>query len=519
MFRLNINHPIKADVIVVGSGLSGLVAALEAEKRGGSVLLISRAALGRVTSTGWSAGAFTVARDGFSPREHREMTLTGGHFINDPELVEAMIKEGPSLLEEYAQEYGLRLEDRGRIGYRVKVDGGFPGLGLINPLRQAVKEKEGILPLERVMLKTLVTVDGTVFGAVALSPKGEIYPLKGKAVILATGGYSGLFPRNDNPPGINGGGLVQGALAGAGLTHLEFIQFFPLGFAHQGLPNFSFTPPFPSHLRLYNKGGEDVLQKYFPEGENLLTATIQHRDRLSRVMYQEIQRGDSIFLDLSTLSAEDWENYFGPNLLKGYRSFRGDRLGVAPTAHYTMGGLVIDSKGKTEITGLYGAGEVTGGFHGANRMGGNALTACLVSGCQAGITALEEGTDRGEVDFSSFWQDLKGFVGHRGEEPNTVKEELKALLGTYLGPIRSGDGLRTLFRRLTELTERVEGIQMEGRGLWDLLDLRSMLTLSRLITESALQRRESRGAHYREDYPQLNQEPLFGRPIYIKPKG
>lgn len=514
MSGFEIKEPIQTDVIVVGSGLAGLVAALEVEKQGGRVLLVSRGALGKSTCTGWSAGGFTVAREGFSQQEHRERTLRCGHFINDPLLVEELITRGPKLLQQYREDYNIHLEDKKGSGYRVQVEKGFPGQGLINPLCQAVLVRKGITLLEKVMLKSLITVEGVVQGAVGLSSQGEVYPLTGKAVILASGGYSGLYPRNDNPPGITGVPLIQGALAGAGLMQLEFIQFYPLGFAHPRLPDFSFVPPFPPGIRLYNGEKEDILQKHFPEGVDLETATIQFRDRLSRVMAQELRRGGSLYLDLSSLSKRDWEKYYCTRLLKGYRSFQGEELGVAPIAHYTMGGLVIDPYGRTGVQGLYGAGEVTGGFHGANRLGGNALTACLVSGYQAGDTALAEGVEIGEVDPSSFWQDLMELEAGTGEEIRVLIKDLRELVGTYLGPIRSGEGLKILRQRLQGLRERLKGVRI-GRGdLWDLLDFQSMLLLSRFMAQGAQKRQESRGAHYREDYPQTSPKPELGEPIY-----
>lgn len=501
----------QAQVIIIGSGLAGLVAALQVEKGGGTVLLVSRSPLGKGTCTGWSAGAFTVATRGFTQEKHREKTLLAGHSINQNELVDELVSKGPKLLHQYAKDYKIQLQRRGTTGFRTVVDKGLPGKGLINPLVQAIEGKPRITPLEGVMVVKLIKDGGAVKGALGISRRGDLHLLKGNAVILATGGYAGLFPYHDNPPSISGSGLVLGALAGAGLKDLEFVQFFPLGFAHRGLPSFSLLPPFPPSLSLFNQRGEDLLRKYLP-GVDLSTAASFYRDQLSRAMALQIRDHGPLYLDLSPLTPRDWEGYLGLKLLKKYPSFKGDRLGIAPIAHYSMGGLLIDKECRTGVKGLYGAGEVTGGFHGANRLGGNALTACLVTGHQAGIMALEEGGDH-KVDFSA----EGGFQERLGGEVLGVKRfrgELQSMMGQYLGPIRSGEGLKLLIGYLKEQRENLKGMKVKGEDLFHLLEIQSQILLSQLIARAALKREESRGAHYREDFPHTKEEPLQGEVVY-----
>lgn len=504
MYPFNVADHLKADVIIMGSGLAGMIAALQVAEAGGRVLMVSRSPLGKGTSTGWSAGAFTVAGEHFSIEEHRTRTLEAGHHCNDRDLVEELITKGPDLLHQFSREYGIELVARGLTGHRVRVERGLPGVGLVAPLIKEIHRREEIITLERTILTTLLKKGESVKGAMALSKKGEVYLLEGMSVILASGGYSGLFPRNDNPPGITGMGQVLGALAGAPLRHLEFIQFFPLGFAMKGLPTFMLPPPYPPQLSLYNQEGEDILKKYLPEID-LTTASTRYRDLLSRCMYKELSLGP-LYLDLAPLREEDYREYWGLNLLKRYRHFKGDRLYVAPTAHYTMGGLCVDISTRTEVKGLYAAGEVTGGVHGANRLGGNALTNCLVTGYKAAQMALEE--EGLGVDFSPCKERWEDWIGEEEDVRGQMKE-MKALVGEYLGPVRSGEGLKTLKQKLYDLRESIEGVRVRRERLWDLIELRSMLLLSLLITEGALEREESRGAHYREDFPSKDQDVLL----------
>lgn len=510
MSKLNIAERHRADVIIIGSGLAGMVAALEVSARGGSALLVSRNNLGMATSTGWSAGAFNVA-GGVSIEEHRELTLACGRSINDKELVDDLIARGPGLIKRFSKDYNITFAKRDPLRICVEVDQGLPGSALVKPLAKEIRSRESILPLEKMLLAALLEDEGALRGAVAIDQRGEAHLLEGKSIILASGGYSGLFLRNDNPPGIIGMGLVLGALAGASLIHLEFIQFHPLGFAMEELPSFFIPSPYPTSLRLYNQKREDLLEKYLPT-KDLTIATTQYRDLLSRAMCQEASNGP-LYLDLAPLKSEDYENYLGLRLLKGYRRFKGDRLEVSPIAHYTMGGLSVDTSYRTETKGLYGAGEVIGGLHGANRLGGNALTNCLVSGYRAAEMALEE-KERGMVDSRPLLEKWEGWIGEEKEDWRGLQREVRALVGKYLGPIRSGVGLQVFLQKAEEMKERIERAKVKRENLTHRLELSSMVNLSLMIGEGALLREESRGAHYREDYPHEAQEPLFGEKIY-----
>lgn len=511
MSKLDMKAHLKGDVIIIGSGLAGMIGALEVAKKGGSVLLISRAPLGMATCTGWSAGAFCGAFD-VSIEEHQKLTLQCGRSINDRELVYELTSKAPGFIKRFFRDYSIDFVKRDPLRYCIEVERGLPGSVIIKSLVKEIRRSDSICSLERVLFTTLLKRGGAVQGAVALSQRGEIYLFEGKSIILASGGYSGIFPRNDNPPGITGMGLVSGALAGASLLHLEFIQFHPLGFAMETLPSFFLSSPYPPTLRLYNQRREDILKKYLPV-DTLTLATTQYRDLLSRMMCEESSLGP-LYLDLAPLTGEDYQEYPGLRLLKSYRRFKGDRLEVSPITHYTMGGLSVDTSYRTEVKGLYGAGEVIGGLHGANRLGGNALTNCLVSGYRVAEMALEEREEGSGVHLASLKERWETLIGEEKEDMGELKGELGVLVETYLGPIRCATGLETFLKKIGELEERIEGVKVKKERLWELFELRSMVTLSQMIGESALKREESRGAHYRQDYPEESEEVWFGERIY-----
>ena len=493
---------LKTDVLVVGSGAAGLAAAIAARKGGAQVFLLSKAKTGAKTTTALSDASLTVESSGFSREDHFCKTMRTGHWLNDPDLVETLVEDGPGIVKWLQEEIGVEFEPL--IDQGVKPRGG--GRELVTKLRQAA-EALGIKRLEDVTLHELWIQDGRCRGAFGITRSGEGVALTAGSVILATGGFSGIFLRHDNPKGQMGDGLALAVKAGAQIRDMEFVQFL-MGIAEEGLPHFLIFRPFPPEVKLINEAGEDLLAKHL-KGTPLNEAIWSMRDELARALALENERS-ATYLDLT---AADWgqaHRWFGLQYLKRFSfPFQEKPLRVSPIAHYTMGGVVIDRDGRTSIPQLYAAGEVASGVHGANRHGGNSLMDCLVFGHRAGRHAAlhsksstsnpKRSRPRSDVQDRYFSQ----FVHQRGGMPlPKVQEALHQLADTYLGPLRDAKGLRRAKKELQELQSMMDRVQVTTPSdVQKRIEVEGGILSAVLVADFALAREESRGSHYRRDFP------------------
>jgi succinate dehydrogenase/fumarate reductase flavoprotein subunit len=298
------------------------------------------------------------------------------------------------------------------------------------------------------------------------------------------------------------------------LQDLEFVQFYPLGLFEPGRPGFLIPPRLADLGRLFNHAGQDIYDKY---GISERPAGEKARDRLSQALFNEIYlEGGEVWLDASQLSEDEWcEDPFSAST----RSLLGERyearhrpVRVSPMAHHSMGGVVIDTTGATSVPGLFAAGEVTGGLHGANRMGGNALTETVVFGRRAGAGAAAFAQ---QVSDSTLQTPAGGlaetFPG--GPIPSTstsskCRAELNRLrteMWTDGGILRDADGLRRLLDTISDVKARaLDARPSDDREAVQVFELRFAVRAAELIVSAALQRTESRGAHYRKDHPEQN---------------
>ena len=337
---------------------------------------------------------------------------------------------------------------------------------------------------------------------------------RAKAVILATGGAAALYERHDNPGRMLGDGWVLALEAGAVLQDLEFVQFYPLGLFEPGLPRFLIPPRLADLGRLYNQADEDIFTKYHiterPAGEKA-------RDKLSQALFKEVYlENGSVWLDISKLTDAQWcGDPFSASTIK----LLGERYGaryrpvkVAPMAHHTMGGVVIDIHGATTVPGFFAAGEVTGGLHGANRMGGNALTETVVFGKRAGEAAAAHarGVSDSIVRASGDGTGENNFAARKPSDSKSSAlheqlENLRRAMWSEGGIIRNAEGLEGLIANLEKIKARAFSVQpSDSRPAAQLFELRFAARAAELIVASALKRTESRGAHYRQDHPVQN---------------
>lgn len=507
---------LQTDVLVIGGGAAGLRASIEAKRRGLKVILASKAPMGYSSSTLYSGGGFRAAIGDYSKEKHFEATLNGGKMINDRALVERMVYEGPDRLAEL-EKFGVKVRYRnGGIGVS---DGPLtPGKGLVAPMADYA-QKQGVTFIEGVM-NIDVMVEDSAYGALFFDVReGRLFQILSKAVVLATGGYSQLFARNDNPVRVSGDGCAMALRTGATLIDLEFTQFFPLGLAEEGKPAWLFPA---LRGRLANSLDEDIIVKYGFKNP-LSRAAIIERDMLSRTMWKEIFEGrgsnEALIIDLSQVPPSPRAR---PRLAR-LLNIESDRIKVAPTAHFTMGGIEINVDCETSIPGLFACGEVSGGVHGANRLGGNALTEAIVFGARAGEKAVEwaETGEQGELDESVVRMAERLLSTFRsGKIPvNELREKLKREMWVNCGVIREKEKLTHLLGFIQEKRSLVEKVHATSNfDVMKAFELRNMFELAEAVVLSALTREESRGAHYRLDFPEQRDDVWLKRVAISKTK-
>lgn len=481
------------DVLVIGSGAAGLMAAIEARRMGVDVILASKTPLGYATCTMYSAGAFRVAVNSYSIEEHFNDTLTGGGMLNNKALVWRMVNEAPIRIPRLLD---LGIELTASEGYMYVGRPPYPGFSIVNPLVEAAG-RLGVRLLPNTVATEIVKEGGEAIGVIALNlDRMRILAISAKSIVLATGGCGQVYLRTDNPLRTTGDGYVLGLEAGVELIDMEFIQFFPLGLA-EGV-----TWMLPvSKGKLENDLGEDILQKY-GLNVNLHKAIVMMRDRLSRAVMLEAKAGRGVILDYSeALNSPDRLTKIALHILSRLRK---TAVRVLPLAHFTVGGIRINGKAETSLKGLYACGEVAGGVHGANRIGGNALTEAVVFGSIAGEEAakraLESKISRVDLKHTCRIKEELGELREGAYSPGDVKNTIKNLAWSLVGVIRSGGGLRQALDMLK--TIELYKVKAENRiEILEAIEALNMAKTARVIALSALTRTESRGAHFREDYP------------------
>ena len=507
---------VACDVLVLGSGAAGLRAAISAREAGLDVLVLSKAGPGKSTCT-WISGGAMGGADNSGAAGHLERTLQAGRGINQSVLAEILCEEAPARLGELIS-WGIQAEVRHGFLF---AKGRPPALGeeivrcLIRKNRELGTRLMGNLTV------TDLVIENGVAGLMGFARQsGELIAFSSGAVVLATGGAAALYLRHDNPRRMLGDGWILATEAGALLQDIEFVQFYPVCLAEPGHAPLVIPPSLADNGRLVNDSGEDILKKY---GINERPAALKARDRLSQAVFQEIYRnGQGIFLDLRDVTEEKWQS---DPFSASMRPIFGDRHGgvsrplrVAPAAHHTMGGVKIDGRGAASVPGLFAAGEVTGGLHGANRMGGNALSETVVFGARAGNSAADWAKRSGAGERRSVLRRLeerfRAFESLQYGETGLL-DRIRKIMWEEGGIVRNEAGLS---RSLGNMREIIGSLSFSGRGSEKTLtaaqvsaiELRSAARAASLILEAAIRRVESRGSHFREDYPKQNDRQWLG---------
>jgi succinate dehydrogenase / fumarate reductase flavoprotein subunit len=565
------------DVVVIGAGGSGLRAAIEARARGKKTAIISKSLFGKA-HTVMAEGGAAAAMGNVNPKDnwqvHFRDTMRGGKFLNNPRMAELHAKESPDRVWELEAWGALfdRTKD-GKISQRNFGGHEYPrlahvgdrtGLEMIRTLQQRVVALQQADSQEfgdpeamiRVFAETTITrlvKDGSrIAGAFGyIRDTGKFVLFEAPTVVLATGGIGRTFKITSNSWEYSGDGHALALLAGATLLNMEFVQFHPTGMVWPpsvaGLlvtesvrgdggvlrntegKRFMFNYV-PDVFRAQYAETEEEADRWYTDPEhNRRPPELLPRDEVARSINSEIKAGrgtehGGVFLDVSSRLPADVILRKLPSMHHQFMELAGvditkEPMEIGPTCHYVMGGVEVDpDTGASCVPGLFAAGEVSGGMHGSNRLGGNSLSDLLVFGKRAGDGAADyvEGLpvrpaiSRADLD-AAVAEALAPFQRAEGENPYTVHHELQQTMQDLVGLIRRESEVKQALTELEKFKERAARVRVPGERAYNpgwhyALDLRNMLLVAECVALAALERQESRGGHTRDDFPAMSSE-------------
>jgi L-aspartate oxidase len=484
---------LTTDHIVIGSGIAGLSAARELSKHG-ETLLISKGQF-RESATQYAQGGIAAAlQKDDAPSLHFQDTLNAGDGLCDEAAVKILVEEGPKRVKELIQLGAKFDQTQGELDFtqeaahshrRILHAGDATGKEIEKTLGQTILNDKKVKLISNTSILNLIVQNNTCLGCT----DGETTYLA-KATILATGGCGQLYARNTNPPLATGDGIAMAYRAGAIVQDMEFMQFHPttlyLG-DKKPISIFLITEAVRGEgALLRNIHGERFMPTYHPKAE------LAPRDHVARAIFNEMQKTNAphVYLDLSQLTLNIAKRFptIYQRCLESKIDITRDFIPVAPAAHYFMGGIKTDLWGKTSIKNLYAGGEVAClGIHGANRLASNSLLDGLVFGHR-----IAHHISHTDIPRPTFIEPIKQ-PSKQTAHSLTIKHQLRDLMWNHAGIIRNQEGLIYLIQKLESLD-----IQDEVN------EVQNMLIVSKLIAQAALDRTESRGSHFRSDYPERN---------------
>lgn len=507
MLEFDNMEEIYTDFLVIGGGVAGLRGAIEIAPYG-DVIVITKD-IPTEGSTEYAQGGIAVAlSDEDEVGIHFHDTIKAGDGLCKEDAVKILVEEGPARILELI-EWGAEFDREGsKLAFTLEAahsrrrvlhsQGDSTGKELERVLINKVKTFPSVRRFPFCTAIDLIMLDGQCAGAFILRDS-RIFAIYSKATILATGGAGQLFSRTTNPPVATGDGMAIAYRAGAVMEDMEFIQFHPTVLYAPSAPQFLLSEAMRGEgALLRNIYKERFVQNYHPDAE------LAPRDVVSRAIISEMVKTDShhVYLDLTHLSPDYLKNRF-PRIyatcLQYDVDITHDLIPISPAAHYTMGGVKTDLNGKTNIEGLYASGEVAStGVHGANRLASNSLLEGLVYGYRAGIAAIKY------KEHLNIHRDkliskpvMLGFSEIDFQRLEEIRTSLRRIMWERVGIIRCIDSLTIAKDALSEWRFIEDANFNIRRGV----ELKNMITLANIITESALKRQESIGAHYRSDFP------------------
>lgn len=537
---------INTDILILGAGGAGLMAAMHAHLRGPrlDITVVVKGLLGQSGCTRMVQGGYNaVLNPADSLERHFADTIKGGAYLNDQELAWILVKEAPARIAELENRAGCMFDRNpdgtvhqkpfaGQSFDRTVHRGDLTGIEIMSNLRDYILESP-IRVLEETRGLDLLTDGSRITGALLLQMRtGAFVAVKARAVLLATGGGARMYRISSPSLEKSGDGMAMGWRAGAAFSDTEMLQFHPTGLlvgksiATGGLLEEGLRG---AGAHLINGLGERYMTRYDPKAER---AT---RDVVSRSSYMEIMAGrgtpnGGVWIDATHLGEKFLLENF-PGMVERCRDNGFDmlhsRVEVSPSAHYQMGGLHIDTQCRTSIEGLYAAGEDAAGVHGANRLGGNGVADSIVFGAWAGdVMAQSLPAVWGQVSAAQIRELCESWSAPlrraEGERPNVLRREIENLMWEKAGLVRNGADLGAALNELHALaaraTRQAAGRESAFNLAWNgALDVTNICLNAELVARGALLREESRGSHFRSDFPHPNPEWL--KRIRLQKKG
>jgi succinate dehydrogenase / fumarate reductase flavoprotein subunit len=548
------------DVLIVGAGGAGLRAAIEAAEQGCSVCVVTKSLLGKahtVMAEGGAAAALAAADPRDNWQTHFRDTMRGGKLHGSWRMAQLHAQQSPDRILEL-ERWGAvfdrtpdgKINQRNFGGHqypRLAHVGDRTGLELIRTLQDKAVHTENITVHMEVTITRIITEAGSVQGVIAYDREnGQLRLYKSKAVIMATGGIGKSYRITSNSWEYTGDGHALAFLAGVELVDMEFVQFHPTGMVYpSSVKGTLVTEGVRGEGGILRNGeGKRFMFEYVPEmfkGEYAETEEeakkwvdgdssarrppeLLTRDVVARAILAEVKAGrgsphGGAFLDIASQRSPEYIKQKLPSMYHQFKTLAGldittDPMEVGPTTHYVMGGLRVDpDTQETNIKGIFAAGEVGAGLHGANRLGGNSLSDLLVFGKLAGEHAAKHAKNSsGEIKIADATlkkvvaETLAPFDEDRTENPYQIHDELKTIMGENVGIIKNEESLKTGLQKLDEMYARAKKAGASpGRKYnpsWhQVLDLENMIVTGKLLATAALARKESRGGHSRTDFP------------------
>ena len=508
------------DVIVIGSGVSGLMTAISLYPR--KVTLISKKKLGEASSSAWAQGgiAAAIGKDD-SPHIHFQDTINASSGLNEERVVKFLTENAVDVVY-YLENIGVKFDkdktnnfifskeaahSRRRV---VKINGDNSGKEIIKILVQKIKSLNNVTILENVTIDEIIAENEKIVGLIGRHIGENIVDnftfFKAPHVVLATGGLGSIYEHTTNPRDIYGEGIAMAARAGASLIDMEFVQFHPTGL-DIGLDP---TPLLTEAIRGDGAKFIDENDNYFMESVHP-EKDLAPRDIVSREIQKLKDMGHSTFLDCRHFNEKKMQESFPTAynyLKKANIDFTKEKIPITPSAHYHMGGVFVNDSGRTSIEGLWACGEVSStGAHGANRLASNSLLEAFVFGKKIAENINNSIT-------STIKERKFNFEQYLPKEKTSSKIRAKKYIWQLRCTMQDLVGVYRNEQKLQKALIEIDRIEREARDLS--AKLKDMVLISRLITYAALQRKESRGAHFRSDYPNKSKDFLFRKKFILK---
>jgi len=520
--KTSIQETLACDVLIIGKGGAGLMAALKASEYKVKIILVSKGE----SSTKYIS-AFNIPLGHEDPGDNPELflkdTLREGGNLNDPNLVRILAEDSIKVFADLV-ELGVPFEKQnGKFRQRLTSGNTYPrstyykdvlGEEILKCLLGKIKEKDNIKILDDVVITDLILDESCVMGALGVDLKNDAFlAIRSKVTIIASGGAGNLYSFTTNPCDATGDGYVLAYSCGAKLVDMEFVQFEPTIIAFPESIRGSVMPTalLGKGAFLLNSKGERFMLKYDKEKKELTSKSI-----LTRVIFSEISSGhggphNGVFFDASHLPKQVIEKGFSSlfkHLISAGIDLRKEPVEVAPASHYLMGGVKINERCQTTVSCLYAAGEVTGGIHGANRISGSSATDIFVFGSRAGnFAAIEAQSIKFTVSIHKFIKMCQKKINvNYEEEGDTLSESIRAnlqkIMWDCVGIIRNKKGLTLALKKISGLQKKIKGIRVNNACEFKKdFETKNLLKLAEIVVKAAISRRKSIGAHYRSDFP------------------